>query len=54
MNKDDVFIATEDDGSQWVSLEDYNELKLKYMISELALVEQIKINSELIVKNSDR
>ena len=48
MNMDDVFIATEDDGSQWVMLEDYQALQQKYLLSELALEEQIKRNSALL------
>jgi len=49
----DVFISTEDDGSQWVMLEDYQTLQQKYLLGELALAEQIKINSALPVNFPD-
>ena len=45
---EEVFIATEDDGSQWVMLEDYQALQQKYLLGELALEEQIKRNSALL------
>lgn len=45
---DEVFIAIEDDGSQWVMLGDYQALLQKYLLGELALEEQIKRNSALL------
>lgn len=30
----DVFIATEDDGSRWVMLEDYQALQQKYLLDK--------------------
>ena len=44
----DVFVVIEDDGSQWVMLEDYQALQQKYLLGELALEEQIKRNSALL------
>jgi hypothetical protein len=46
--KEDVFIAIEDDGSQWVRLEDYQIAKMAFFISELSVEKQQRINSELI------
>ena len=48
-NSESVFIATEDDGSQWVSLADYKKLEQELIISELSLIEQIKRNSDLLL-----
>lgn len=46
--KEDVFVAVEDDGSEWVHLEDYNNLRMAFLMSDLALEKQIEINSDIL------
>ena len=50
---EEVLITTEDDGSQWVMLEDYQSLQQKYLLGELSLEESIKRNGELLRQVGD-
>ena len=46
-----VFIATEDDGSEWVMLQDYQKIQQDYLLSDLAIQDLMKQVSVLLQEN---
>jgi hypothetical protein len=48
----DIFIATEDDGSQWVALEDYNKLKDQLRKAD-ATIDALKTSLERLCRVAD-